>query len=124
MGYRRIGVIGLMSGSSGKELSTQQSEDFDKAMIQVYVRAKKEAKYNATFFLQMVQDRGGVQTAKDLLQTREDVQSGLVKLWELGRLDLSVEYLVLQPEWKSLFTDEELRVARQRLKVHGFVPTM
>lgn len=96
-------------------------EDFDKAMVQVYVRAKKEAKYNATFFLRMVEERGGIQTAKDLLKTREDIQSGLVKLWELGRLDLSVENLVLQPEWKSLFTDEELRIARQRLKDHGFV---
>ncbi len=105
-------------------MSTPSSEDFDKAMIQVYVRAKKEAKYNATFFLQMVQDRGGIKTAKDLLKTREDVQSGLVKLWELGRLDLSVENLVLQPEWISLFTDEELAIARQRLKDHGFVPTM
>ncbi len=103
-------------------MPTPSAEDFDKAMIQVYVRAKKEVKYNATFFLQMVQDRGGIQTAKDLLKTREDIQSGLVKLWELGRLDLSVENLVLQPEWKSLFTDEELGIARQRLKDHGFVP--
>ena len=82
-------------------MSPTLAEDFDKAMVQVYVRALREAKYKASWYLDMLMARGGLQTAKDLLKTREDVQSGLVKLWDLGRLDLSVENLVLQPEWQS-----------------------
>ncbi len=97
------------------------TDSFHQAMIQVYIRAKKEAKYNAIWFLQMVEERGGVQTAKHLLKAC-DVQTGLIALWERGRLDLSVENVVLRPEWQSLFTDEELAFARQRLKDHGFIP--
>ena len=103
-------------------MSTQQVEEFDKAMVQIYVKALREAKYKASWYLDMLMARGGLQTAKDLLKTREDVQSGLVRLWELGRLDLSVENLVLQPEWKTLFTNDELAIACQRLKDHGFIP--
>jgi hypothetical protein len=104
-------------------MSEPSAEAFNDAMIQVYVRAKKECNYTARWYLDMVATRGGLQAAKDLLQTREDVQSGLTKLWELGRLDISVENLVLQPEWQALFTREEREVARQRLKDHGFIAT-
>ncbi|MEX0784746.1 MAG: hypothetical protein WD557_19085 [Dehalococcoidia bacterium] len=34
----------------------------------------------------------------------------------MGRLDLSVEYAVLEPAWQDLFTDWERDVARQRLR--------
>jgi hypothetical protein len=35
-------------------------EKFEQAMFDIYRRAKSEAKYNATIFLQMVTDRGGI----------------------------------------------------------------
>ena len=37
---------------------------FDEAMMQIYLRAKKEAGYNATRFHQMLADHGGVETAR------------------------------------------------------------
>lgn len=102
-------------------MSSTLVEEFHEAMVQVYVGAKREAKYNATWFLQMVETRGGLDAAHELLRARE-VQTGLTALWERNRLDLSVEYLVLQPKSQCLFTDEERAVARQRLKDHGFTP--
>ena len=41
-------------------------------------------------------------------------------LWELKRLDLSVEAYVLRSEYAPLFTKEERGVARARLKEYGY----
>jgi hypothetical protein len=40
---------------------------FDMAMFQIYMRAKAEAGYNATIFLRMISERGGLATAKYLI---------------------------------------------------------
>ncbi|MEW6425435.1 MAG: hypothetical protein AB1523_11970 [Bacillota bacterium] len=92
---------------------------FHKAMISVYEKALKECGYKATYFLRMVNELGGVRAAKRLL-SNPNIQYGFEKLWECGRLDLTVEYLVLRPEWKGLFTEEEKNIARNRLKEYGF----
>jgi hypothetical protein len=39
------------------------AKQFDGAMFEIYRRAKLEADYNATIFLRMVSDRGGLATA-------------------------------------------------------------
>ncbi|HRX37392.1 MAG TPA: hypothetical protein P5337_13450, partial [Aestuariivirga sp.] len=58
--------------------------EFDKAMHNIYVRAKKEARYNPTIFLQMLHELGGLITAIRLI--RADMPSeGYTKLWEKGR---------------------------------------
>jgi hypothetical protein len=43
-----------------------------------------------------------------------------VKLWEFKRLDLTVEALVLRPEWSLLFSEEERQIARKRLSDYGY----
>ena len=87
-----------------------------------YETVKQETGYNATYFLQMVQETDdGAAVAKRLL-AKSDYSAGLTRLWELGRLDLSVENLILSPEFAPLFTNEELAVARQRLLDYGFDP--
>jgi hypothetical protein len=88
---------------------------FHDAMLKdVYLRAKREVGYNAKAFLSMTVDRGGWQTAKQLLATPVP-SAGYLALAQRGRLDLTVETLVLKPEWRALFTQVELDVARQRL---------
>ena len=82
------------------------------------VRAKGEAGYTATRFIQMLSDHGGVKTAKTLLAS-PSVSDGFTALWEAGRPDLTVEYQVLQPQFRSLFTQRELESARQRLLDYG-----
>lgn len=89
---------------------------FDEAMHQIYVRAKSEVGYTASRFHQMLQEHGGVETAHRLLP---DMSDGFAKLWEKKRLDLTVEFLVLEPRWHSLFTDAEREVARARLRDSG-----
>ena len=72
-----------------------------------------------TRFLQMLSKYDGVGTAKRLLATKEP-GSGFTSLAESGRYDLSAEYYVIKPEYKTLFTDEERHVARDRLIAYGY----
>ncbi|MGD9902620.1 MAG: hypothetical protein AB7U83_04040 [Vicinamibacterales bacterium] len=86
-------------------------------MMQIYLDAKRDAGYNATRFLQMLNEHGGVQTAHRLIP---HMSEGFSELWKRQRLDLTVEALVLQPRWAPLFSLEELAIARQRLQDCGY----
>jgi hypothetical protein len=92
---------------------------FHQAMVDIYRKAKEECHYNATYFLQMVEEKGGLQAAKKLLAA-DDPQYGFTKLWGFGRLDLSMENLVLSNRFKGLFTEDELKTAKRRLEDYGF----
>lgn len=94
---------------------------FHRAMVNIYQEAKRVCNYNATYFLRMITDYGGLEAAKRLL-AKETVSDGLGTLKLCGRLDLSVEAHVIKPEFSFLFSDEELTVARQRLLDYGFEP--
>jgi hypothetical protein len=48
------------------------------------------------------------------------VSEGYTALWERGRLDLTVEALILEPQWHELFTEEEREIARKRLRDYGY----
>jgi len=98
---------------------TSIESDFHKEMLKVYERAKEECHYNATYFLRMVSEMGGLRAAKRLLSA-DASQYGFTKLWERGRLDLSVEALALDHRFRSLFTGRELNVAKNRLKAYGY----
>ncbi len=99
--------------------STELETLFDAAMFDIYRRARKKCDYNATRFLQMLSEKGGSATAKNLLG-QGSLQEGFIHLWECGCLDLTVEALVLQGNFRELFDEEELHVARQRLAELGY----
>jgi hypothetical protein len=94
---------------------------FDKAMFSIYERALWECGYKATYFLQMIQEHGGFQTAKLLLH-KPGLQYGFEELWRRGRLDLTMEALILKSPWDKLFTDEEKEIARKRLVELNYNP--
>jgi len=94
---------------------------FDAAMLCIYVRARDEVGYNATRYLQMLHDHRGMETARMLINATQPSE-GYTALWERGRLDLTVEALVLQSEWQALFAQEPelLERARGRLADYGY----
>ena len=94
---------------------------FHRAMISIYETAKRELGYNATRFLQMISEHGGLAAARQLLWS-DAPSEGFTTLWEHGRLDLTVEAHVLDPEFASLFTDEDREQARARLEAYGWRP--
>lgn len=69
------------------------SDLFHRNMIQVYENAKDQD-YFATYFKGMLDQNGGVETAKRLL-SKSQPQTGLFRLWELKMLDSSMEALVI-----------------------------
>jgi len=106
-GRRSIPGVG---GTPVNELEKQ----FHNAMINIYRQAKSECNYSAGYFIQMVNEEGGLRAAKILLR-KSDASEGFAALWERGRLDLTVEALVLRDPWCTLFDDDELKTARMRL---------
>ncbi len=60
-------------------MKSQLEEAFHEAMVQIYHRAKIEASYNATRFIQMVSEHGGVEAAKILINT-ENPSDGYTEL--------------------------------------------
>ena len=98
----------------------EQERGFHNEMLRIYEEAK-EFGYYPTYFLGMVVEHGGLEAAKRLLRG-SDISDGLARLWEEGRLDLSMEALVIRDPWRLLFTDAELENARRRLDELGYDP--
>ena len=99
-------------------MSEQLLAEFHSAMLGIYHAALKlKPPYRASQFHQMVQNLGGKETADQLLATVKP-SSGFTELYLRGKanLRLSVEYLVLTNPWRTLFDDNQLAVARKRLK--------
>jgi hypothetical protein len=95
---------------------------FDIAMFDVYRRAKDEAGYNATVFLQMLSSNGGLRTAKTLINSSRP-SDGYTALYFRNRLDLTVEALVVgDTRWRALFSEEELQRANKRLREYCYEP--
>lgn len=80
-----------------------------------------ERGYWASYFLRGVRNHGGPEYAHQLLR-KEGTTDGFQRLKEEGRLDLTMEALVLRSEYTTLFTDEERRVAAHRLAEAGYEP--
>jgi hypothetical protein len=95
---------------------------FTEAMFDIYRRAKAEARYNATIFLQMITDNGGLATARTLINASRP-SDGYTALYLRNRLDLTVEAVVVEHlRWHSLFLPEELDKARKRLREYNYEP--
>ena len=91
---------------------------FEAAMLAAYDAWRSQIGYVASRFRQLVSSRGGVGAAKHLLG-QPGVSSGFARLAEAGKLELTVEYLVLRREFGRLFTAEERGIARRRLVEQG-----
>jgi len=80
------------------------------------VEAARTRGYIPTYFMQMLSEHGGVETARRLL-AKSEPQAGLFKLWNLGILHESMEAVICDNlKYQALFTPEEIREARRRLE--------
>ena len=104
-------------------MKKQLEMKFHRAMLNIYQTAKKELKYKATRFLQMLSSpEASVATAKKLV-LEPTFTEGLSVLWENQRLDLTVEALVgYNEEFYPLFTEDEIVAARKKLEEVGYTP--
>lgn len=102
--------------------SPQLVLEFEEAMFTIYRRALDEGGYKATRFLAMLNDEGAMATANHLIHA-SNVSDGYTALWERGRLDLTVEAMILaDPRWHTLFTTKDLEICAARLAEYGYRP--
>ena len=94
---------------------------FHRAMVAIYDYVLLERRYDADRFLRLLVTEGGVNTAKDFLNS-PGFGPGFEGLWKRGPLEKTMEYLILQPRFSGLFTDTEKETARNRLLECGYVP--
>ena len=99
--------------------TTERLKQFTGAMLDIYRRAFKEADYRATIFLNMVNEHGGYDAAMTLIHAGRP-SDGYTALWQRGHLDLTVEALILRPEWWDIFTDEDRKAAFVRLEQYRY----
>ena len=93
---------------------------FEEEMRQVY-RNVKEAYRAPNYLLQAIDDRGGFEVARTLMDKLHPSET-FHALWEIKRLDLSVEALVLKEPWRQLFEQKHLDKAEKRLRDCDFDP--
>jgi len=94
-------------------------KQFHQEMRSLYTKTGRANGYWPKRFLQKVKKDGGLAAAKQWLKPEQGLSSGLQKLARKGRIDLSMEALVLKEPWCSFFSQEELNEAKNRLTVAG-----
>ncbi len=126
--YGRTGHVRcqpLLNEKGEREIMTDLKQEFEKAMFNIYKQCEK-FNYRPTIFLNMLHEKGAVETARALIISKHPSE-GYSRLYEEGRLDLSVEALLVENEKfhsTELFPDidELLQAARNRLRQYEYQP--
>jgi|GEM_PF-3437751 hypothetical protein len=92
---------------------------FSEAISTLYKRTQIECNHRQTFLKDLIDSMGGYLAAKRILGNKKYL-IGIASLKPLNRLDLSVEALVVDPQWEDIFTRRQLEVANQRLVQFGY----
>lgn len=87
---------------------------FCDAMIDLAKEDKAVTGRTPSIFIRMIHEHGGHGAAQRLLQS--PLRDNLDALLKHNRLDLSMESLVLDQRWETLFTPEERAIAAARLE--------
>jgi very-short-patch-repair endonuclease len=74
--------------------------------------------YRPSYFIHKLKTLGSVRAAQHML-TIDDQHYNLRRLAKNEMLELSLHAAVLDPHFRPLFSEKELRVARERLRNHG-----
>jgi hypothetical protein len=136
LGHRESGYRGKPSKAqmawSGYASASSLEQRFHDDMVGIFQRAGEATRkerpdgsvvrgYWASYFLRGVRNHGGVAYAHQLLRA-DGTTDGFKRLTEEGRLDLTMEALVLRPEYAALFSETERQVAASRLARAGYEP--
>jgi hypothetical protein len=117
---------------SGYSAASALEKRFHHAMVDIFTLAGEATRkerpdgtfirgYWASYFLRGVRNHGGVAYAHQLLQAT-GTTAGFERLKEENRLDLTMEALVLRPEFDLLFSAHERQIAASRLARAGYQP--
>lgn len=91
----------------------------DQALREGVRQCKADLGYTPTYFIRMISDHGAVDTVRQLIINAQP-SDGFTYLSERSRLDLTVEFVALWPEFVDLFSPAEREAARMRLEAYSF----
>lgn len=104
------------------EISTEQLKKlFHQDMIELYKKIIKIVKYKPTRLMDYINRYGGYEAAVKYINTESNLQDFAV-LWEKEHLDLSVEALIVNESYRSLFDEEILSFCDRKLKEYSYAP--
>ena len=92
-------------------------EELEKEFIDTIKEANKlGANINSTNVISYIDKYGAIGGASRLIGVGTDkLQSGLLKLWKINRLDISFESIILKEKYEVLFDKDILEKAQKRL---------
>lgn len=94
------------------DAGTSFASDLDRAIS----IARSDYRIKFSKLQTMIDQYGHIEAAKKLMANPVP-SDGFIKLFEVQRLDLSIEAIALQPEHQSLFSTELLKTAKSKLGI-------
>ena len=95
-------------------MSTRDLEQAFSARIHESIQETRALNYFPTRFEHMLAEQSAVSLAKKLVKSGE-LQDGLKAVVKLGRKDLTMEAIMMEPAFEKLFSKAELQAAEWRL---------
>jgi hypothetical protein len=77
--------------------------------------------YNPKVWIGMCNRHGAAEAARRLVVSG-DIQTGFERLVQAGRSELTIEWAILDPTWRPLFSEQHRDAARWRLRQAGIEP--
>ena len=115
-------MLGLVVNGIVRESSLMES--LGSSRLAIAIRAicnrNRNNEYDTTCIEGSFEEEIFIDNTKIFLSAK-DYSEGFIKLWERGRLDLTMEAMIVEnPKWHCLFTKEELLIAEKRLIDLGY----
>lgn len=98
-----------------KEIILQRLEDSMRTQVKKIM--DEIPRYTPRYYIRMLDKLKALQTAEQLLSS-EKQSEGFTKLLLYGRIDLTLEYLVVtDPDFCNLFQEDMIKIAKKRLGI-------
>ena len=100
-------------------VASLNEHDLDAELLRIYEECGKFGYWPRRFYQMIVPTCqryiGGMAAVRKLLEVGGEA-SGLIRLLDEDRLDLSIEKLVLSPKWSHLFRPWDIKKAQENLR--------
>lgn len=106
----------------GADKAEKQFVDLERELKEDLLFVWREAglidkKLQNHFILDFIENYGAIGACKKLMNTGvERIQNGFIKMWEIKRMDLTFESVIINEKYKYLFDDKTIKIATERLK--------
>jgi hypothetical protein len=111
-----VGTSSLTAESKEEEFLKIESDLHNELIQSIDLSIKAGAKIDKHIILNQIYRYGAIGAANRLIKEGTDkLHSGLIKLYEINRLDLTIESIILKEKYTILFDPDILLKAQQRL---------